>query len=196
MTTDQRVAVCVTAIPPRQGMLVAALASIAAQTLPAWEVSIAMDLDHHGAPITRNRAWRNTSAPLVTFLDDDDEYEYNYLELMVRCLVDNDADMVFPHYEVIGGGSDPFPDYYGKPWDPEHPRQTTICCLWRREALEKVDGFPTAPDDFDPIGHRAGEDYLAVCRLNELGGKIVHLPERLFRWRHHQSNTSGRPDRW
>ena len=95
-----------------------------------------------------------------------------------------------------------FPQHFGKPWDPANPRQTTICCLWKREALVKVDGFPEPTEEtVDADGNRMGEDFSAVARLNELGGRIVHVPERLFLWHHwcvdgRIGNTSGRADHW
>lgn len=186
---------CIPAIPPRRELLARALASVATQTRPPDEISVVVDFDRAGAAETRNRAWRNTTSEWLAFLDDDDELGPYHLWMLLRCAWQTDADFVYPWF-TVAGGEDPFPMHFAAPWDPEHPHQTTITGLWRREALEAIDGFPPPGDGlFDEFGNRIGEDYAAVLALNAKGGRIVHLPERTWTWHHHASNTSGRP-RW
>lgn len=182
-------------IPPRAKLLERALDSVFTQTRPVNDVQVCVDTEKLGAAACRNRAWRGLSTDYVAFLDDDDEWEPTFVERLLDVAVREDAEMVYPGFTVVGG-TDPFPGHFGRPWDPQDPRQTTIACLWKREALEAVGGFPEPDEDVDPRGNRVGEDYLAVLALNDLGGKIVHVPERLFRWHHHARNTSGRPSRW
>lgn len=178
-------------------MLRRALRSVLAQTLQPSEIAIVIDHDRQGATATRNRAWRMTTAEWVAFLDDDDEFGPDHLRLCWECAVATDADLVFPWFTVGSGGTDPFPETFGQTWDPAHPRQTTVTCLWRRSALEKIDGFPIlVGDGLDDGGHRRGEDMRAVEALNAAGGRIVHLPERTWTWHHHDQNTSGIPARW
>ena len=190
------VAVAIPSIPTRGPMLARALASVAAQTMIPDEISVVVDHGRGGAWSARERAWRATSSHWVAFLDDDDELGPEHLSKLVRCAVDHDADFVYPWFDVIGG-TDPFPQFEGQPWDPDHPHQTTITGLWRRSALEAVGGFPEpGPATTDELGNRHGEDYGAVLALNAKGGRIVHLPERTWRWHHHGANTSGLPTRW
>lgn len=177
-------------------MLGRALASVLAQRLVPDEISVAVDHCRDGAAATRNRAWRNTTAEWVAFLDDDDELGPDHLRWLRDCAVEADADFVYPWFWVEGG-TDPFPMFFGQPWDAEHPHQTTITGLWRREALEAIDGFPPPGNGLvDEFGNRIGEDYAAVLALNAKGGRIVHLPARTWTWHHHASNTSGEPNRW
>lgn len=190
------IAVAIPSIPPRADRLGRAVRSVLNQTLPPDEIAVAVDTGREGAAATRNRAWQSTTAEWVAFVDDDDELLPKHLEVCWQAAVEHDADFVYPWFEVVDGGVDPFPDHFGKPWDPAEPRQTTITGLWRRTALEQVGGFPPPGDDVDADGNRIGEDYTAVLRLNDLGGRIVHVAERTWLWSHHEGNTSGRPDRW
>jgi hypothetical protein len=173
-------------------LLARALDSVWVQTRPPDAVSIAIDHGGLGAAATRNEAWQGLRTDWVAFLDDDDELDDIHLEACVTWAEEHDADMVYPWF-TVRGGVDPFPHHFGKPWDPREPHQTTVTCLWRRDALEKIDGFPDPDDSLDGEGNRVGEDYAAVLRLNDLGGRIVHLPERTWWWDHHLSNTSGLP---
>lgn len=189
------VGIAIPSIPIRKGQLQTAFSSALMQTRPPAAISVALDVHHDGAAATRNRAWRALDTDYVAFLDDDDELCPHHVERLVECALANDADMVYPWFHIEGGG-DPFPHHYGLPWDPERPRQTTITCLWRRDALEKIGGFPPHSREVMDDGHWLGEDYLAVLALNEAGGRIVHLPERTWIWHMHPGSTMGLPDRW
>lgn len=189
------VGLAIAAIPCRPRLLTEALASVCAQHLMPDQIAVELDCSRSGAAPTRNRAWRRLTTDYVAFLDDDDLLKPWHLERLIARAEQDDADLVYPWF-FVEGGTDPFPDHYGRPWDPASPCQTTITCLWKRTALEAVGGFPTATDGLDQSGHREGEDFLAVRNLNNQGGKIVHLAERTWTWRHHGGNTSGMPDRW
>lgn len=197
--TQPSIGVAIPAIPPRVNpeFLGRAFGSVLEQTYPASRVNVVIDHEKRGAGRTRNAAWRGLGdVDYVAFLDDDDYFGPVHLERLMATACETDADLVYPWFNVVGGG-DPFPMHFGREWDPADPRQTTITVLWRREALESVGGFPVGTfDGVDDGGNRAGEDFLAVCALNAAGGKIVHLPERTWYWRHHETNTSGRPEKW
>lgn len=192
------VGVAVCAIPPRvSDMLPRALVSILAQTRPADAISVSIDIGHKGAAVNRNRSWRGLDTDYIAFLDDDDEFGPDHLGLCLAEAETTSADLVFPWFQVVGG-TDPYPETFGVPWDPAAPRQTTVTCLWRRSALESIGGFPELSEDglTDGGGNRRGEDYEAILRLNAAGGRIVHLAERTWNWHHHSTNTSGLATRW
>lgn len=189
MTT---VGVAIPSIPPRGQMLRRALGSALRQDRVPDALSVVIDHDRNGATTTRNRAWRALDTEYVAFLDDDDEMLPCHLDRLLSTAESTGADLTYAWYSVEGG-HDPFPQHFGRPWDPSDPRQTTITCLWRRTALEAIDGFPEVADLTDEVGNRIGEDFAAVCALNDKGGVIVHLPERTWTWWHHGRNTSGLP---
>jgi glycosyltransferase involved in cell wall biosynthesis len=189
------VAVCIPSIPPRRDLLNRAVSSALRQTTPADELHVAIDHTHAGAADTRNRAWHAASTEWVAFLDDDDEFDPIHLEALSAHAQLTGADVVYSWYQVVDG-TDPHPHVFGQPWDPDHPVQTTVTCLWRRVLLEQVGGFRCPGDTVDEYGERDGEDFDIVKRANAQGARISHLPERTWRWHHHSSNTSGLPDRW
>jgi glycosyltransferase involved in cell wall biosynthesis len=173
---------------------------VLSQTRKPDEIVIEYDHEGLGASYTRHRGLRGATSEWVAFLDDDDEFGKEHLEKLERCAEETGADLVYPWFDVVGGG-DPFPQHFGRPWDPADPVQTTISVLVRRVPALSVGGFrETWTDDegVDRDGHRRGEDFRFVCRLNDAGYKIVHLPERTWRWHHwvdgdHIGNTSGLP---
>lgn len=190
MTT---VSVVIPSIPPRARLLIRALASVAAQTRQPDEIVTVIDHQARGAARTRQHGLETATSEWVAFLDDDDELLPIHLERLLAHAETTGADMVFPWFHVVGG-LDPFPQHFGREWDPAEPTQTTITFLVRRQAALNVGGFLEADDqpDTDPEGHRIGEDFRFVCRLAEKH-RIVHYPERTWRWHHTGTNLSGRP---
>lgn len=179
-------------IPGRERLLARAVASVRAQSRPVDALSVVLDVGGLGATDTRNRAWQTLSTDYVAFLDDDDEFGVHHIDMLLDCALTEGAAMVFPWF-TVRGGTDPFPFYFGVPWDPEAPHQTTVTCLWRRSALDAIGGFPDPGSALDTQGNRVGEDYLAVLALNAAGGRIVHLAARTWTWSHWHGNTSGLP---
>lgn len=191
-----QVTACIPSIPPRAGRLLAAIGSVIDQNRQADAISVAIDTERRGAWHTRNRALAGATTDWVAFLDDDDVWRPAHLERLCAHAEETGADMVYPWYDVVGG-RDPHAHMFGRPWDPEHPAQTTICFLVRRSLMLDIGGFKNPEvDALDQFGNRTGEDYAAVIAMDRAGAKIVHLPERTWIWNHHGLNTSGKPDRW
>lgn len=193
MTT---VSVCIPSIPPRAGMLATALGTVCAQARIPDAVLVAVDHDRQGPAAMRNRLIAQATTDWIAFLDDDDELGPEHLQACLDCAEETGADVVYPWFVVVGG-TDPFPQHFGRPWDPDDPVQTTITMLVRRDWLVKVGGFAdTLNGDTDAEGNRVGEDFDLILRLNAAGARIVHLPRRTWFWNHWAGNTSGRTDRW
>lgn len=186
------VGVAIPSIPPRSDLLERSLRSVLAQTFTAHQISVVVDTEGHGAAWTRNRAWRALTTDYVAFLDDDDEMGPNHLQVLVDSALATSADMTFPWFNVQGG-ADPFPHHFGREWSLDDPHQTTITALWKRSALELIDGFQEAPQSADREGNRFGEDLDAVVRLARAGGTVHHVAKRTWTWHHHRSNLSGLP---
>jgi glycosyltransferase involved in cell wall biosynthesis len=186
-----RITVCVPTLPGRASMLRRALMSVEAQTYPAYKVEVATDEFGDGAAITRNRALFAARTKWVAFLDDDDVLYPEHLETLVRCQLETGADVVWPWFDVSGGG-DPFPMHYGRQWDPTQPHSFPITALVRRIVAVKAGGFPV----IDPVSLTcAGEDFAFWCRLSEMGARFAHVRARTWRWNHWAGNTGGLPSR-
>lgn len=171
----------------RNGMLKRAAASVRAQTVPVEHV-LAHDVHHKGAAVTRNHGLALVETEWTAFLDSDDEMDPTHVEQLLACARETGADYVYPWFRVRGG-VDPFPMFFGKPWDDDQPHSTTITILVRT-GLAKLVGFTASP-----VGAVGGEDFRFTKGCVAAGAKIVHLPVRSWTWVHHGKNSSGRPDR-
>lgn len=174
------------------GMLDRAARSVAAQTVPVEHI-LAEDIHRMGAAITRQHGLALVETEWTAFLDSDDEMDPDHIEQLLACAAETGADYVYPWFRVKGG-SDPFPMFYGRPWDDDAPHQTTITILVRT-GLAKLVGFQDPPAGSTVGGQRGGEDWHFTLGCLAAGAKIVHLPRRIWTWHHHGKNTSGEPGR-
>ena len=169
------------------GMLERAARSVRAQTVPVEHI-LAEDIHHMGAAITRAHGLALVETEWTAFLDSDDEMDPDHIEQLLACQQETGADYVYPWFRVVGG-SDPFPMFFGRPFDPACPNSTTITILVRTE-LAKAVNFAR-----DPNVQVSGEDFQFTLGCIAAGAKIVHLPRRSWTWHHTGFNTSGLPDR-
>jgi hypothetical protein len=175
------------------GMLDRAAASVRAQTYPT-ELVLARDVHAMGAAMTRHYGLMEVQTEWTAFLDSDDHLDPDHIEALVACAQETGADYIYPWFRVEGG-SDPFPMFFGRPWDDEAPHQTTITILVRTGLARSV-GFMNAPDDsLAPDGNRGGEDWHFTLGCLAAGAQIVHLPKRSWTWVHGIQNSSGTPGR-
>lgn len=186
MTT---VTVCVASIPPRAGLLADALASVAVQTRQPDAISVAIDRHAEGEVATRNRAIRAATTDWLALLDDDDRLYPQHLQRLLEHQADTGADLVYPWFDVDGGG-DPL-GWEGKPFDGEALRQANyipVTYLVRRSLVEAVGWFP----EVGPGSKHVVSDWGFLVEAQDAGGRIVHLPERTWSWRHWGGNRGGR----
>jgi len=163
-------------------MLERAAASVRAQTHPV-ELVLARDVYDMGAAMTRQYGLREVETEWTAFLDSDDTMDPDHIEHLVACAQDTGADYVFPWFRVVGG-SDPFPMFFGRPWDDDAPHSTTITILVRTGLAREI-GFAGV----------YGEDYTFTLGCVAAGARIVHLPRRSWTWFHGAHNSSGMPGR-
>jgi glycosyltransferase involved in cell wall biosynthesis len=193
------VTVVITTFPERAQLLARALKSVLEQTHPADAIVVVSDTAREGAGPNRTNGLSMVNTEWTAFLDDDDQFGPEHLERLLLKAAETEADMVFPWFSVVGG-FDPFPQHFGKEFDLDDPRQTTITMLVRTEAALAVGGFVDEEEDPDGMerdddGNRAGEDFRFVIRLARAGYTIRHLAERTWIWHHHEANTSGMPSK-
>jgi hypothetical protein len=165
------------------GMLERAAASVRAQTVPVEHI-LAKDVHRVGAAITRQHGLALVETEWTAFLDSDDEMDPDHIEKLLACAQATGADYVYPWFRVVGG-TDPFPMFFGRPWDNDAPHSTTITILVRTKLAQQV-GFRQV----------SWEDWDFTLRCVEFGARIVHLPERTWTWHHHAGgNSCGTPGR-
>lgn len=177
-----------------------ALDSVLEQTVPADEVHVIADSQHDGPAVTRNRALFASKCEFTLFLDDDDELEPNAIERLLACARNTDADVVYPWFTIRGQlgrspangqmlyAKDPFPEMFGKEFDAaelETRNFIPITTLVRTDMAKNVGGIPEPGDTDWP--HKTNEDWGFWRRMVRADAKIVHLPERLWRWNIHHT---------
>lgn len=192
------VTVVIPTIPPRAVMLQRAIQSVTRQTFPVAAISIAVDVHREGAPVTRQRALDAVQTPLVAFLDDDDEFMPFHILNLLTHLRDTDSDYVYSWYRVVGPNNyvykyDPvFPEtHFTNEFNPAEPIETTVTTLVKTELAKQV-GFKA----MNRGEGNTGEDFNFTLGCVAAGAKISHLVKHTWFWRHHGTNTSGRPERW
>lgn len=170
------------------GMLDRCAASVAAQTVPVVHI-LANDLHRQGAAVTRQHGLDLVDTEWTAFLDSDDTMDPDHIENLVRWADDTGADYVYPWFRVEGG-TDPFPQFFGREWDDFQPHQTTMTILVRTGLARSV-GFHNSAAG-GPVG---GEDWRFTLGCVSHGAIISHLPLRSWTWSHHGANSAGTPGR-
>lgn len=206
--TAPDLSVLITTIPIRKDRLGIALQSVEGQTLQPAHVIISEDTEKIGAPGNRDNGIAQVETKYVALLDDDDYFYADHLETLYKTAIDTDADIVYSWFNV-DGGTDPFPENFGKPWDPENPIQTTVTVLAKTDVIRQAGGYSNTIGLSErelkhyAQGNTAGEDFRMVFSANKNGAKIVHVPKKTWAYVHWMDstgqalgNTSGRPDRW
>jgi glycosyltransferase involved in cell wall biosynthesis len=131
----------------------------------------------------------------TVFLDDDDELLPHYVESLSAFAREHEADVVWGWFEVRGG-TDPFPHYRGRQFDPQNPHIVPITYMARtavlHEALATMGGFAadTGGGSWDV------QDFPIMRAMFETGARFYASDETVWRWHHHAANTSGLPTRW
>jgi glycosyltransferase involved in cell wall biosynthesis len=157
-------------------------------------ILVVSDHKREGVAHNRERGLQMVNTEWTLFLDDDDEWYPEHAEKLLRHAEEEGADYVWAWFDVVGG-TDPFPDHFGRQWDPENPHQTTITTLVRTALAQQV-GFLNARGIDPPDGNRHGEDWSFTLGMSDIGARFAHLPERTWAWHHHAANTMGLTDRW
>lgn len=181
----------------RNGMLDRALRSALNQSLSPAAVSVAVDLNGDGAPVTRQRALDAVQTEWVAFLDSDDFFLPRHLELLAQHAQETGADMAYSWFKVMDAQGrilehDPVfpPTHFTEPFNPANPIETTITTLVRTELAQQV-GFQA----LNRGEMNTGEDRFFTLGILAAGGKISHLVEKTWIWSHHGRNTSGHATR-
>jgi glycosyltransferase involved in cell wall biosynthesis len=172
------------------GMTAKAVNSVLAQTIPAAAIIIEVDDQRLGAAETRHRGLMRVTSDWVAFLDSDDTFYPHHLDALLDTALREEADFVFSH-PVTWGGYNPFEKDFGKPFDPENPRHTTITTLVKTELAQSV-GFLNYNVPTQGYG-TSDEDWRFMMGCLNQGAKIVHCPERTWLWNMHGRNSGGVP---
>lgn len=193
---NEDVTVVIPHIPTRPNSLARAVKSAATQTRRPSDIIIATDLLREGAAPTRNRALDRVTTRWVAFLDDDDLWLPNHLEVLLANAHGTDAGVIYSGCAVIGPDGERVPNReewgrFGLPFDAERLREKAylpVTCLADTKTAQAARFGAPEGSIYDDWGF-----YL---RMLDLGVEFLHVPEVTWIWHHNGKNTSGQPSRW
>jgi glycosyltransferase involved in cell wall biosynthesis len=188
------VTVVIPSLATRGGYLQECVDSVLGQTLTPEALIVEVDHERNGAWVTRNKAMMKVTSEWTAFIDDDDKMLPHHLEFLRRCADEDELDLCWGWFEVIGG-TDPFPKHRGRQYNPEKPHIFPIPVLVRtsflHSAYEEMGGFQP-----DSSGSWLGQDHpLWKHVISTQGARHKAYSETTWVWRHHSSNTSGLPSK-
>lgn len=191
------ITVAIPTIPSRGARLRRAVFSVTMQERSASAISIALDTSKDGSAVTRNRALDAVQTEWVAFLDDDDLFLPNHLEVLARGAEETGADIVYGLPRVLDAHQNVVPRHWtwGGPevFAPDLLRAQsyiTVSSLVRTELAREVGGFEFRKS----ASGQYNDDHGFYVRLLDAGAKFHHIHTETFIWNHHGGNTSGRPD--
>lgn len=205
------VTVVIPSLPDRTEWLERAVRSVERQSAQPAEIIVHVDHDHAGAYHARNKALARVTTPWVAFLDDDDFFHPEHLEVLIAGANRTDADLI---------GTYPEPDRPAAlslfscrkgirclanlaQWGPEQldhldSRHSDRCrhCgtqtgsfilvtnLVRFDLIEAIGGFPKPKSMGEFFEGYNAEDYLFLLRLKDVGAQFYQVP-RERTWTYH-----------
>lgn len=196
MTGLDSVTVVIAHIPTRPAELQRAIASVLAQTHKPDAIVVSTDTTRSGSAITRNRGMHHVATNWIAFLDDDDEFLPNHLEVLLAAALESGAGIVYSGCRVVDEAGNEVPrreewGRFGEPFDADILRQRSYIPVTSlvSKYVANTTSFHTPPgSEYDDWG-------FYLWALNR-GAKFLHVPEVTWIWHHHGANTSGRADRW
>ena len=195
--SDVTVVICT--IPTRAWMLARAVTSVLSQTVTPGAIVIRYDHERGGHADNRNKAMESVKTDWIAFLDDDDEWDTNHLEVL--CLAANehpDAVLIYPWHRIKDPYGKEVPDLLNggmRPFDEDELRANNyipVTVLARTLWLKRAQ-FPVSGPGLQ--WHKC-EDWGCWIRMLDNGATFYHHPEITWTWHHHGGNTAGQGDRW
>lgn len=206
VSTRKTISVVIPTIPIRVARLQDALRSVRSQTVLPDSVIIEYDHDHEGSAMTRSRGLAKVTTDYVAFLDDDDKFLPNHLEILLKAAEATGADVLYPGCIVhdLEGREIPGREEwgrYGLPFDPDLLRQKSyipVTSLVRTRAAKMLGAH------FEVTSNSTiYDDWNFYLRMLNGGAKFQHVKAKTWIWNHwgfgtpdRPGNTSGKGDRW
>ena len=192
--TDRTVSVVIPCFRQAQ-YLAEAVGSVLGQTYRAHEIIVVTGDDEsatearrlgftpvldggQGLANARNLGVEKATGEFIVALDADDVLGDRYLEKTIRVA----GDIVSTNMQYFGDSND---GWDLSPWNPQTISQVNQLCahsLYARRLWEAVGGYSPA------AGH---DDWLFWARAAKLQPTVVHVPERLLRYRVHSDQQTG-----
>lgn len=163
-----KIAVITPSKPNRTHLLEECKASVEAQTLKAWTHAIEVDVNCEGPAVVRNRIVASLSHDIdwIAFLDDDDVFLPNHLEVLAQEAHHGDVIYSLCDQSLSTGGFS-YEALRGCNYIP-------ITTLVRRSVFESLGGFDNKPY----------EDWELWKKIaNHGAGRFIFIPEKTWLYR-------------
>lgn len=137
------ITVLTASVPKRAGMLIEAMASVAAQTSQPVRHLVGVDYERRGGAATYNQLLAQVDTEWFCCLDDDDLYDDDHLETLMRRSAG--VDVVYSYNHSEGGTF----DWYNAPFDKDRlwtSSPVPITALCHTKLAQRVGGFPDTWD--------------------------------------------------
>lgn len=144
---------------------------------------------NQGLAAARNAGIRATSSPFVLPLDADDELEPGAVERLLGALLAAGADVATPLGRTFGDEDRPLVTLPATPTRLRAGNCLVYASLFRRELFDRIGGYRPG---MRPAGYEDWDFWLGAL---ERGGRFVHVPEPLFRYRRHGPTMLAAADR-
>jgi hypothetical protein len=218
--TSSEVTVAIPSLPERSASLQRAIRSVERQTTPPADIVVHVDRERVGAAAARNAALEKVTTPWVAFLDDDDTFHRNHLEVLVDGANRSGADLVSSNAAPDDPGMRdalvccwkgvPVVGPVNVPWGPQQldhldARRGRRCLhcgaargsyimvtnLVRTELVRKIGGFPAPGSMGRDFAGWAAEDYLFLLALLDAGAAFHHVTGQRTWTRFHRPNNNS-----
>lgn len=195
------VTVCTATIPHRKELLERAIKSVENQTLCARAHIIKTDINKIGGAAMLDKIVEESETTYIAILDDDDEFLENHIEILYKKIIEENADLVYPHFKyATRGDGGHLEKFRGVAWDNKQPHQVPITWICRKDVFLEFGGFSKDYDpnsmNLDSEGNRIGYDFLFIKRLAAANKKIIHTPEVTWIYHDDRNSTLGMPIKW
>ena len=188
-----------------------ALNSVKAQLYPSWELCVADDastLPHvrrvlkeyansdvrikikfseHNAGVSTatNLALEAATGEFVALFDHDDILEPQAMFRLAESILEENPDIIYSDEAIMSDAKEEIINHVHRPvFSPEYLRACPYIVhlvAFKAVLLRQIGGH-----DKDL---RISQDYDLILRASEKAGKIVHIPEILYLWRHRKKST-------
>ena len=137
-----------------------------------------------------NRAIEFSSAPFISFLDNDDTIAVNAIQEIVNVInLNNEVDYIYTDEDKIDENGDYCDTYFKPDWSPEHLKSCMYLLHFvtiRKSLLCKLGMLRP---EFD-----GAQDYDLALRATSQARKIIHIPKILYHWRKIEGSASAEVD--
>ena len=133
-----------------------------------------------GLALTLNKGFKYSTGDYLTWTSDDNTYEPDAIEIMVRCLEKfEDVDFIYTNYYLVEEeGEEKKPIYVDFPHNLLECSCVGPCFMYRRKVYEKIGNYN--PKFF------LAEDYDYWIRIFKSRFKMMPINKFLYRYRFHQ----------